>query len=286
MNVGLIQGRMRRLTLRGFVGAAFGYGLLAAVVGCSQRRLIYYPPSITAAEMAAAAADGRYEPWMNAAGERIGWKRAGVRPASEGVVLIVHGNAGAAVERGYLADPLQSGTGLGVHVLEYPGFSGRAGSPSEESLSQAALEGMDLLSASGPVFVVGESLGTGVAAILAGSRPEKVAGVILLTPFDSLTKTAGYHYPWLPVGTLLRDRYESVRWLERYRGPVAVVVGTADRVVPAERGKALYEAYAGPKRLWVFEGESHWEASHRPAEWWEEAFRFLRTPGVAPGVSR
>ena len=262
-------------------GVVFGYAALVLTVGCVQRKLIYHPPGLAGGEQDAVVARTRLQPWTNGAGMRIGWWRpgGGSRPGS---VLVVHGNAGAAAERAYLLDPIQQATGLDVFVLEYPGFAGRPGKPSQATLTAAADEGLGILSSSRmPVYVVGESLGTGVAAYLAGQHPQNVQGVVLLTPFNSLTAAAGHHYPWLPVRWLLMDPYPSETWLASYPGPVGVVVGTSDRVVPAEFGQRLYEGYSGRKQLWTFEGEDHWEASHRPAEWWAEAFGFLRE-GVNP----
>lgn len=257
-------------------GVAFGYAVLVLMVGCVQRKLIYHPPGLAPGEQDATVARAGLQAWTNGAGARIGWWRPGSGKAS-GVVLVVHGNAGAAAERSYLLDPIQQATGLDVHVLEYPGFAGRPGKPTQSTLTAAADEGLSILSSAGrPVFVVGESLGTGVAAHLAGMHSQKVAGVILLTPFNTLADAAGYHYPWLPVRWLLIDPYPSEVWLASYPGPVGVVVGTADRVVPAELGRRLYDDYSGRKRLWSFAGEGHWEASHRPPEWWREAFGFLR----------
>lgn len=268
------RGRMRRIV----GGVLFGYLVLVLTVGCVQRSLIYHPPRFDAGEVSAFAQKKGFRPWTNGVGERIGWMRSGGARKEQGSVLVLHGNAGSAVERSYLVEPIQAGTGRDVYVLEYPGFCGRSGKPSQESLTSAASEGLGLLAKAGPVFVVGESLGTGVACHLAGNHPEQVVGLILLTPFDSLTSTAKHHYPLLPVGWILRDRYPSDEWLRGYRGKVGIVVGTADRVVPAVLGRRLHAGYAGPKRLWEFEGEDHWEGSHRPPEWWREAFGFLVEP--------
>ena len=206
-------------------GVVFGYAALVLTVGCVQRKLIYHPPGLAGGEQDAVVARTRLQPWTNGAGMRIGWWRPG-GSSLPGSVLVVHGNAGAAAERAYLLDPIQQATGLDVFVLEYPGFAGRPGKPSQATLTAAADEGLGILCSSRmPVYVVGESLGTGVAAYLAGHHPENVRGVVLLTPFNSLTAAAGHHYPWLPVRWLLMDPYPSETWLASYPGPVGVVVG-------------------------------------------------------------
>ena len=289
------RGGLRRFLGRGVSCIAVGYATVILTVGCMQRRLLYHPPELGPAEAGRLAERFRFQPWTNLAGLRIGWFRPGTRGSAAGSVLITHGNAGAAVKRAYLADPIQAATSLDVYVLEYPGFAGRPGKPSQESLTEAAGDAFTLLRSRGPVYLVGESLGTGVACFLAGTRPREVAGVVLLTPFNNLSAVAEHHYPWLPVRLLLLDRYPSDVWLEAYQGPVGFVVGTADRVIPADLGRLLHDGYSGPKEIWEFQGESHGEASHRPPEWWREAFGFLRAApvrlerpkavGMAPGAT-
>ncbi len=267
------------------IALLLGMAYFAAVVlvGCVQRRLLYFPADPSAGELRAQVDANHLKPWTNAAGLRIGWRRDGSGPAPRPPVLVVHGNGGCAADRAYIIDPLQNGFPCDVHVLEYPGFAGRPGSPSQESLLAAADEAAGLLAARGPVFVVGESLGTGVACHLAATRPKDVAGVVLLAPYNHLGAVAGYHYPWLPVRLLLLDKFPSDEWLPRYDGPVAVVLGLADGVVPARFGRALHDGYPGPKRLWELPGAGHGGAAVRPPEWWSEAFGFLAsTPRRVP----
>jgi pimeloyl-ACP methyl ester carboxylesterase len=90
------------------------------------------------------------------------------------------------------------------------------------------------------IVAVGVSLGSGVAASLAAQR--ELAGLILVTPFDSLSATAAQHYPWLPVSWLLRHDIRSAELLAASRTPVAIVAAGADEVVPPERTEALRRA--------------------------------------------
>lgn len=87
------------------------------------------------------------------------------------------------------------------------------------------------------VVAVGISLGSGVAAGLAAKRP--LAGVILVTPFDSLRAAARQLYPWLPVGLLFRHDMNSAAALARTPVPVAIVAAGRDRVIPPQRTEAL-----------------------------------------------
>lgn len=269
-----------RAWTRRFAVALCLYPCLCVVIGCAQRRLIYHPPPGSPQSAAAAFANG-FEPWLDGAGQRMGW-RMGAQVPTRGCVLVFHGNAGSAAQRDYLARPIREATGLDVYVLEYPGYDGRPGDPSETTFTVAASEGLDALRGRGPVYLVGESLGTGVAASVAGKRPGDVAGVVLLAPFNNLVEAARAHFPWLPVGWMLLDRYPSDRWLSEYRGPVAVVVGELDGVVPARLGRSLYAGYAGPKRFWEMRGEGHDDVPDRPGAWWVEAFEFLQKSGGRP----
>ena len=90
------------------------------------------------------------------------------------------------------------------------------------------------------IVAVGISLGSGVAASLAAQRP--LAGAILVTPFDSLSATAHQHYPWLPVGWLLRHDLRPAELLAANRTPIAIVAAGSDDVIPAERTAALRRA--------------------------------------------
>ncbi|MFA7343638.1 MAG: alpha/beta fold hydrolase [Terrimicrobiaceae bacterium] len=100
------------------------------------------------------------------------------------------------------------------------------------------------------LVVVGESLGTGVAAQAAKMRPDKVRGIILITPFESMVSAAAHHYPWLPVRLLLLDRFDSPAALKKFPGPVAIIVADADDTTPPDGARRLFAALAGPKKLW------------------------------------
>ncbi|MEM6327183.1 MAG: alpha/beta hydrolase, partial [Bacteroidota bacterium] len=166
-------------------------------------------------------------------------------------------------------------------LAEYPGYGGRPGSPTEAVLVEDAVRTLRTVAEAypGPLVVWGESLGAGVAAAAVAEAGDLVDGVVLLTPWDSLVETAQRAYPWLPVRWLLRDRYDSVANLSAFDGPVAVAVAEADRVLPAERGLALFEALDEPKRLWTFEGAGHNSWPTDPAEaWWDEVLAFVLGP--------
>lgn len=260
-----------------------GYVLLVLVMAGCQRSMIYYPKRNSASVLRKRAADRGLEAWTDGDGTLTGWKT----PApshSEAVpaVVVFHGNAGHALHRTYFAKGFQDqGTRAPwqTHLFEYPGYGAREGRPSESAILAAAESAVKPLlnrDKNAPVFLVGESLGSGVACHLAGQYPDKVAGLLLITPFPSLPAVGRHHYPFLPVDLLLRDRFDNQRALRDYNGPVAFVVAEQDRVVPPELGISLHEAYTGPKQLWRLGESGHNTISYHPdAPWWTEAINFL-----------
>ena len=250
---------------------------IVAVAYLAQRRLLYFPTrnGLDASTRLAGAVG--LEPWLDGVGRFIGWRapHPGGAPVARAVVL--HGNAGTALDRIYLRDVLQ-GPGLPrieVFLLEYPGYGPRAGSPSQESIVAATVEAIDLLGAEAPVFLVGESLGSAAAALAAAARP-RVAGLLLVTPLASVTAVARRHYPFVPP-SIVRDAFRADLALPRYGGRVAFLLAGRDEVVFADLGRALFEAYPGPKRLWEEQGAFHNTLRFRPDDpLWAEVWGFLR----------
>lgn len=255
-----------------------GYALITGWMALMQGRMIYPSAGAPGADVGAAEARG----WAPLSGD--GAPRAyAAAPAdsARATVVVFHGNGGVALDRAYYADALGM-RGLRVVLAEYPGYGGRPGTPSEALLASDGAETIRQVRAryGSPVLVWGESLGAGVAAAAVAQAPEAVGGVVLLTPWDSLLETAKASVGWLPVGLLLRDRYDSVANLAAFGGPVAVVVAGRDEVIPPARGLALYERLRAPKRLWTFPEAGHntWPVGPREA-WWDEVLAFT-LPGL------
>ncbi len=130
-----------------------------------------------------------------------------------------------------------------VLTFHYRGYGGSGGRPSAAALTADSLLAHDLAAKrfpDRPMIVAGLSIGSGVAAMLAGRR--QVAGLILVTPFDSLTAVAAGHYPWLPVRLLFRNPLEPAEALRTVRVPAAIVAAGADILVVKARTDALRAA--------------------------------------------
>ncbi|HUA36942.1 MAG TPA: alpha/beta fold hydrolase [Candidatus Sulfopaludibacter sp.] len=245
-------------------------------MGCAvfQRRLLYFPTVFAREQVDQMARAAGLERWTNWAGGFIGLKRPSPKQPAEGSVMIMYGNGSTAIGSGHYADEIQDVAAFDVFILEYPGYEDRPGSPSQKSLFNAANEAFYLLPTNRPIYLLGESLGSGVATYLAGTYSNKIAGVVLISPFNSLTDVAQSHFPLLPVRWLLADRFPSESYLRNYRGKLGVTIDGQDTVVPKKFGLRLFDGYAGPKKLWEFPDGGHCQITEEPPKFWREVVEF------------
>lgn len=247
-----------------------------------QRRIIYYPSHAAEEALQAMATAHGLAAWTDDDGSILGWREAQRPVGPTDVILCFHGNAGYALHRLYFVNGFTETVDppLDVHIMEYPGYGARAGTPSRVAFQQAAREALKQLRAEvtdARIFLAGESLGSAVAAELAAEFPDDVDGILMITPFTRLEDVAKHHYRLMPVRTFLRERYAPVDALKSYQGPVAFMVAARDEIVPATLGKALYQTYEGPKRLWLQEDSTHNAFDyHSRSPWWQEVVTFLR----------
>lgn len=267
--------------LKLLVGGLGAYAGLCLLAFLAQRRLMYFPSRGAEAAALQRAACLGLVPWRNPSGQLLGWRRSpsyGDRPR----VLLLHGNAGDALDRSEYLPVLEAAGYEGV-LLEYPGYGPRAGHPSEASLvaeARSALRQLRL-EAPVPVLLLGESLGSGVAVQLAVADPGFVAGLLLSVPFARMSEVAAQHYGFLPMGLLLRDRWDSLGAVQAYPGPVAVLVAGRDEVVGATQGRRLAAGCPGPVRLWELPQAGHNEVPLIPGRPpWTEMLAFVRAPST------
>ncbi|HXW68688.1 MAG TPA: alpha/beta fold hydrolase, partial [Dissulfurispiraceae bacterium] len=196
----------------------------------------------------------------------------------KGTVIVFHGNAGTAAYRAYYVRALES---LGYRVLlaEYPGYGGRAGELGEKSFVNDAKETVQLIEQQfkDPIFLLGESLGSGVAAAVVKNMPGRISGIVLITPWDSLLSVAQSKFSrWFPVRLFMKDKYDTIGNLRNYGKRVAVIGAQDDEIIPISHANALYKSLSGTKEMWVIEGAGHndW-LSKIDLWWWQTVMEFI-----------
>ncbi|MDB6150790.1 MAG: hypothetical protein JWQ44_2238 [Chthoniobacter sp.] len=280
---GLVHALMwRTKTFRLLRALALVYLVVVMLVASFQSSLIYHPFHASEETLIEEARTLRLEPWRDAAGAIIGWRspiRSGIR--AENRLLVFHGNAGYALHRlQYVGgfEQVNGGRTWEVYLFEYPGYGARPGEVGEKPFIEAGMAAVEALLQEDPrpVYLLGESLGSGPACAIASRAPKRISGLFLVTPFAALTDVAAHHYPFLPVRMILRDRWENAVALREYKGPVAVRVAALDEIVTLDQGQKLYEAYAGPKRLWTEAGAQHNAIDFGlSGPWWGESSEFV-----------
>lgn len=252
----------RRLLAWALVLALLAYLALAAFLHYNQRRLIYFP--------ARTVTDLRPDKLFQVGDLALrAWV---VNPGQRDAVLYFGGN-GEAVERNseFFRANLPGHT---VYLVAYRGYGGNAGVPTESGLYADALEEFDQIAAAhGSVALVGRSLGTGVATYVASKRP--VERLVLVTPYDSLQNVAQENYPWMPIGLLLDDKFESWRRAPALTMPVTLLVAARDRLIPPAHAEALATRFPQRPTVVMIAGAGHNDISTKPgyAEAMQAAFK-------------
>lgn len=181
------------------------------------------------------------------------WHWPGTDPAT---LLFLHGNAG---HRGNRLDWIARYHDLGwsVFIVDYRGYGGSAGGPTQEELILDADAAAAWLADRGvrEVVYVGESIGCGVAVHLAARRPP--AALVLHSGARSLADVGQHAYPFLPVRWIMKDTFDCTEPLKKVSCPVLCVHGDRDRIIPIEFGRMLYDAAREPKEWYVVEGAGH-----------------------------
>jgi uncharacterized protein len=218
--------------------------VVLALAWTFQRRLVYLPFG-TPGPAAAVLAGGRDVVLHTEDGLALtAWEAPATGPARGTTVLVAPGNGGSRALRVPLARALAA-EGFDVLLVEYRGYGGNPGSPTEEGLAADVRAAHRYLVeergvAPERLVLFGESLGGAVLTRLATERP--VGALVLRSPFTALADVGARAYPFLPVRLLLRDRFPLAEQLPAVRVPVAVVAGGADEIVPGEQSRAVATA--------------------------------------------
>ncbi|MBL7481838.1 alpha/beta hydrolase [Legionella bononiensis] len=171
-------------------------------------------------------------------------------------ILYLHGNAGHIGYRMPLARQFLD-SGIGLLLLEYRGYGGNIGSPTEQGFYKDGEAAVHYLLKQGiapqKIVLFGESLGTGVATKIANQH--QFCAIILQSPFTSLVNLSRYHYPWLFISPW--DKYNSLKRITKINAPLLVLHGTRDQIVPYSEGLKLFNEALEPKKMHTLQGYDH-----------------------------
>ena len=205
------------------------------------------------------------------------------------VLLYLHGAHSNLTGQVYRIEQLRS-FGFSVFAIDYRGFGRSDGDlPSEQTVYEDARAAWEWLAKQQPDpakrFIYGHSLGGAVAVDLAAALSVDAGGLIIESTFTTLVDIAQeWSFPWLPLGLLMSQKFDSVSKMGKLALPVLVVHGAADRDVPSRFGQALYAAATGPKKLLLVEDAGHDDSMVAGAEQYRQALVELfglRAPGKA-----
>jgi fermentation-respiration switch protein FrsA (DUF1100 family) len=192
-------------------------------------------------------------------------------------VIFAHGNAELINFWPEYLKPL-SQVGIHLFLVEYPGYGRSMGKPSEKSISRVFTAAYDQLVARktvdpGRILLFGRSIGGGAICSLAKARPS--AGLILLSTFTSIRSFAP-RYGLFPI--MIRDPMDNLGVLKDYPGPVLILHGKQDELIPFTHATALASVSRNARLI-------AYDCGHNdcPPDWngfWQDVFAFLRENGM------
>jgi fermentation-respiration switch protein FrsA (DUF1100 family) len=277
---GLQTWRVARLLL-------IAYLVLLLMLSFFERWLVYPAPRHSAADWVAADLPHDDVYFTAEDGTKLhGWYVPHENPKA--VVLFAHGNGEHVARLAPLLKLLHDRAEVSVFAWDYRGYGRSAGKPHETNvLADARAAQLWLAERAGvrpeDVVVYGRSLGGAVAVGLAAQFP--VRGMVLERTFAELVETAAYHFRWLPVRLMMKNRYPSAERIAAYQGPLFQSHGTEDRVVPFAMGKKLFDAATTKnKKFFVVEGGDH--NGPQPDEYYQALGEFLDSLPEIGGAER
>ena len=172
------------------------------------------------------------------------------------VAVVYHGNAGSACDRTYYVSSFAK-AGYATILVEYAGYSADPVPPSHERIKQDVRNVIDYLAHNSgrEVVVVGESIGSGPASYHAALASP--ARLVLITPFTDLHTLAHYHYWFYPTRLVVDNAFDNVALLAGYEGPVLLLHGEQDTIVPPKMSGALAAQQPALRDLIMFPGVGH-----------------------------
>ena len=173
-------------------------------------------------------------------------------------IIFFHGNAGSLENRIHKLNHFKD-MNINFLIIAWRGFSGNKGKPTEEGLYADGNSAINWLKEKGlkdeDIIIYGESLGTGIATEIAQNK--NFAGLILETPFTSMIEAAKNFYPYIPVGLILKDKYENNEKIKNINVPILVMHGESDQIVPFWMGKKIFNLASEPKYSYFTKYDDH-----------------------------
>lgn len=237
---------MRRSVLTLAIVIVLGYAGLCGYLYVQQRSLLYFPQP---------RPPGDRTPTITLATES-GDVLISVRPAQGAKAVLYFGGNGEIVTWS-LPDLEAAYPDASLYLMNYRGYGGSAGAPSETALIADALALYDRVHAEHTgITVVGRSLGSGIAVQVASARA--VERVVLVTPYNSVADIAARTFPFVPVRWLLRDKYESWRFAPRVTAPTVLITAENDEGIPRWSTDALLAQFPrGVATMKIIAGAGH-----------------------------
>lgn len=243
------------------VASVLAYAGMAAMLWLAQESILFYPqpvrgspaapPGWTLEKVTLAAADATPL-------EGVLVLPPGALASRSPAVIYFGGNAEEVTAYAHEVDRYYGRRA--VLLVNYRGYGGSGGRPGEKALVADALAIYDWAAKRADLdpdrlCVHGRSLGSGVAVQLAVARSPRC--VVLTSPFGSLAEVGKSHYPWLPVGWLLRHRFESAAHARHLKVPALVIYGGVDTIIGPEHSERLAAAWGAPVERLRIDGLGH-----------------------------
>ena len=249
----MLRTKLSRGLLRLARAFAIAYLFVLLLMTFLERSMVYPVPPLGRADWSAGGQEFEDVHFASADGTKLhGWFSEHDEPKR--AILYFHGNGEQVADNADLISLLADQLDASVFLFDYRGYGKSDGKPAEKGIVADGLAAQRWLAertgrGTDQIVLVGRSIGGGVAVACAAELGAEA--LVLQSTFARLTDTAAHHLPWLPVRWLMQNRYDSLARIERYDGPLLASHGTADRVVPFEHGRRLFDAAPSERKQFI-----------------------------------
>jgi pimeloyl-ACP methyl ester carboxylesterase len=264
------------MTIKRMLSILLPYFLFLLIIFLFQRKMIYFPETHSIKQQQELANQLNLTLWPSK-DNYLGLISQTIKTACKGTIIVFYGNAGSAINRIYYMEGLEK-QGYRVILVEYPGYGARSGSPSESTLVSTGIQtAKRVLNDFGePIFLWGESLGSGVVSGIVQTRQIPIKGIVLVAPFDSMANIAQHHYWFFLAKWLTLDRFNNIKNMQNFAGSTAILVAEKDEIIPNKYSLKLYNSLTSRKKLWTFKNAGHNSFPMVPElAWWKEVMQFV-----------